>query len=152
MAKKVVDSTFRKILTYTAEIILSIVLLVMICIPLAFAVPGWIQYAIFDTAKEDLLINPVLVFGIDGTFAIIMGLAVFSFIIAYKPTMKLIISDKTEETPLVDIDEDEEEDETSEDSEEMESEVLETEEEEVTVDDTSEDTVSEDNEEDETED
>ena len=62
-AKKAVDSTLRKILIYTAEIIMSIILLVVICIPLVFGVPIWFQTVVFGAARSELVINPVAWFG-----------------------------------------------------------------------------------------
>ncbi|MHA2022899.1 MAG: hypothetical protein ACTSWQ_04480, partial [Candidatus Thorarchaeota archaeon] len=67
MAKKAVDSTFRRILSYTAEIIISIILLVTICIPLAFTIPMWFEHVFFDVPRTELAINPANWWGLDGT-------------------------------------------------------------------------------------
>jgi len=89
MAKKAVDSTLKRILNYTAEIIMSIILLVTICIPLAFTIPMWFQHVIFDVPRPDLTINPAAWFGLDGTLWITLGLALVSLVIAYLYIIKL---------------------------------------------------------------
>ncbi|MHA1614377.1 MAG: hypothetical protein ACTSYJ_05990 [Candidatus Thorarchaeota archaeon] len=89
MAKKAVDSTLKRILNYTAEIIMSIILLVTICIPLAFTIPMWFQHVIFDVPRPELTINPAAWFGLDGTLWITLGLALVSVFIAYLYIMKL---------------------------------------------------------------
>ncbi len=89
MAKKAVDSTLKRILNYTAEIIMSIILLVTICIPLAFTIPMWFQHVIFDVPRPELTINPAAWFGLDGTLWITLGLALVSIVIAYLYILKL---------------------------------------------------------------
>ena len=89
MAKKAVDSTLKRILNYTAEIIMSIILLVTICIPLAFTIPMWFQHVIFDVPRPELSINPAAWFGLDGTLWITLGLALVSIVIAYLYIIKL---------------------------------------------------------------
>ncbi|MFW9848435.1 MAG: hypothetical protein ACFFF4_04800 [Candidatus Thorarchaeota archaeon] len=90
VAKKAVDSTIRKILVYTAEIIASIILLVIICLPLVFTVPMWIQRVALGTPVADLWVNPVAWFGLFGAFAATILLAIVSVIIGYPYVMKLI--------------------------------------------------------------
>jgi len=90
VAKKAVDSTIRRILVYTAEIIASIILLVIICLPLAFTVPMWIQRVALGTPVADLWVNPVAWFGLFGAFAATILLAIVSLIIGYPYVMKLI--------------------------------------------------------------
>lgn len=89
MAKKAVDSTLKRILNYTAEIIISIILLVTICIPLAFTIPMWFQHVIFDVPRPELTINPAAWFGLDGTLWITLGLALVSVGISYLYILKL---------------------------------------------------------------
>lgn len=111
MAKKAVDSTFKKILTYTTEIIGSIILLVVICIPMAAAVPSWIQHVLFGTPTSEVLINPVAFFGVDGTVLFTIGLAVVAFILGYPMTMKLlpgIAEEKTSDEIETDLEDTEE--------------------------------------------
>ncbi len=109
MAKKAVDSTFRKILTYTAEIVASILLLIFICLPLALAVPGWIQHVLFSTPKADLLINPALWFGADGALVVIVALAILGLILGYPATMKLITREGEEKEEPVEAEDTKEE-------------------------------------------
>lgn len=102
MAKKAVDSTLKRILNYTAEIIMSIILLVTICIPLAFTIPMWFQHVIFDVPRPELTINPAAWFGLDGTLWITLGLALVSVFIAYLYILKLkpgVTSDSVEDEP-----------------------------------------------------
>ena len=101
-AKKVVDSTIRKLLRYTAEIILSIILLILISLPLAFTVPMWVQEIVFDVPSSDLLVNPIAWFGASATFGVTIGLGIFSFVLAYLFLNKMIPSTKSEEdsTPV----------------------------------------------------
>lgn len=102
MAKKAVDSTLKRILNYTAEIIMSIILLVTICIPLAFTIPMWFQHVIFDVPRPELAINPAAWFGLDGTLWITLGLALVSVVIAYLYIIKLkpgVTSDSVEDEP-----------------------------------------------------
>ncbi len=102
MAKKAVDSTLKRILNYTAEIIMSIILLVTICIPLAFTIPMWFQHVIFDVPRPELSINPAAWFGLDGTLWITLGLALVSVFIAYLYILKLkpgVTSDSVKDEP-----------------------------------------------------
>ena len=102
LAKKAGDSTLKRILNYTAEIIMSIILLVTICIPLAFTIPMWFQHVIFDVPRPELSINPAAWFGLDGTLWITLGLALVSVFIAYLYILKLkpgVTSDSVKDEP-----------------------------------------------------
>ncbi|MFW9912379.1 MAG: hypothetical protein ACFFEU_07900 [Candidatus Thorarchaeota archaeon] len=114
-ARKAVDSTLRKILVYTAEIIMSIVLLVVVCIPLSFGLPIWFQSVVFGAARDELVINPVAWFGAGGAFWVTLLLSSVSVFIGYFYVNRLL--------PSADIGEEEEEEE-----EEVEEEASETEE------------------------
>ncbi len=119
MAKKAVDSTLKRILNYTAEIIISIILLVTICIPLAFTIPMWFQHVIFDVPRTELTINPAAWFGLDGTLWITLGLALVSVFIAYLYIMKLkpgVTSDSVKDEPDEEVEEKDLADEETEDS------------------------------------
>ncbi|MHA1902457.1 MAG: hypothetical protein ACXADL_02070 [Candidatus Thorarchaeota archaeon] len=120
-AKKAVDSTIRRIFVYTAEIIASIFLLVIISLPLVFAIPRWFQHVFFGTPISDLTINPVAWFGGEGTFGIIILLAVLSIVIGTFLIPKLVVrgtelttEDAEEESVEEDEDEPSSEDEDSE--------------------------------------
>lgn len=76
-----VKESVKRILMYTAEIIASIILLVLVSLPLVFVVPMWIESVVFGTAIGDLVINPVQWFGANLTFWIEVGLALFSFLL-----------------------------------------------------------------------
>ena len=117
MAKKAVDSTFRRILNYTAEIIISIILLVTICIPLAFTIPMWFEHVFFDVPRTELAINPANWWGLDGTLWVTLFLGLVSLTIGYLYIIKMnpgVASDKVEDD---DDDDEEEEDEADEDAE-----------------------------------
>ncbi|TFH06645.1 MAG: hypothetical protein E4H14_10385 [Candidatus Thorarchaeota archaeon] len=89
MAKKAVDSTLRRILNYTAEIIISIFLLVTICIPLAFTIPMWFEYVIFNVPRTELAINPANWWGLDGTLWVTLFLALVSLTVGYLYIIKI---------------------------------------------------------------
>jgi energy-converting hydrogenase Eha subunit A len=76
-----VKESVKRILMYTAEIIASIILLVLVSLPLVFVVPMWIESVVFGTPIGDLAINPVQWFGAHLTFWIEVGLALFSFLL-----------------------------------------------------------------------
>ncbi|MHA2424321.1 MAG: hypothetical protein ACXAEF_06005 [Candidatus Thorarchaeota archaeon] len=141
VAKKAVDSTIRRILVYTAEIIASIFLLIIICLPLAFTVPMWIQRVALGTAIADLWINPIAWFGSFGAFAATVLLAIVSFVFGYPYVMKLIPGKAKDDTPAEEEEEEEEEESEEDVPEEVEAEeeveVVETEtdEEETATDD-----------------
>ena len=113
MAKKAVDSTFRRILNYTAEIIISIILLVTICIPLAFTIPMWFEHVIFDVPRPELAINPANWWGIDGTLWVTLFLGLVSLSLGYLYIIKL----KPGDTGVVRDDDEDEDDEDDEDEE-----------------------------------
>ncbi|UCE09174.1 MAG: hypothetical protein JSW61_09340 [Candidatus Thorarchaeota archaeon] len=118
-ARRAVDSTLRKLLTYTAEIIMSIILLVIVCLPLVFTIPMWIQHVVFATPRSGFLLDPVALFGGDGALVVTIALALVSLILGYPYLMKMLPS-TAEEEELV-----EEEAENEEEEEVMEAEVLE---------------------------
>ena len=100
VAKKAVDSTIRTILVYAVEIIAAIILLVLLCFPLVFAIPMWFQWVIFGTASSEMLLNPVTMFGAGTAVWITVILGLFSILLAYPYLMKIGssgVSDKTEE-------------------------------------------------------
>lgn len=112
MAKRAVDSTLRRILNYTAEIFISIFMLVFICIPLAFTIPMWFEYVLFDVPRTELAINPAAWFGLDGTLWITLLLGLVSLSIGYLYIIKINPGDASaseEDAEEYDV-EDEEED------------------------------------------
>jgi hypothetical protein len=131
-AKKAVDSTLRKILIYTAEIIMSIILLVVICIPFAFGVPIWFQTVVFGAARSELVVNPVTWFGAGGAFWITLILSFVSIFIGYFYVYRLVpsaVSDEEEEEEEVEVAEQEDEEEAGEDETEEDEEAEELEDE-----------------------
>jgi hypothetical protein len=129
VAKKAVDSTIRRILVYTVEIFAAIILLVLVCLPLVFAIPIWFQWVFFGTTGGDLLLNPITLFGAGGAVWVTAFLGLVSMIFAYPYLMKIASSGDTEETV-----EEEEEEEAEEEDEEAEQEVEAEEDVEVTSD------------------
>jgi len=99
-AKNAIDSTFRRILAYTYEIILSAIILVIICLPLAFTVPMWIQHVLLGTPLPDLLVNPNAWFGSGGAFWITIFLGIVAIALGYIMVLKL--SPSGEESEVVD--------------------------------------------------
>lgn len=120
VAKKAVDSTLRKLAIYTLEITASIILLILICLPLVFTVPMWIQRVAFGTAPADLIVNPVSWFGYTGAFLITIGLAIISLILGYPYIMRLLPGAEKAEFEKPTIDEVTEEMEETEDIDENE--------------------------------
>ncbi|MHA2005372.1 MAG: hypothetical protein ACXABV_19280 [Candidatus Thorarchaeota archaeon] len=114
-ARKAVDSTLRRILIYTAEIIMSIILLVVICIPLAFGLPIWFQTVVFGAARSELVVNPVVWFGAGGAFWVTLLLSLVSIFIGYVYVYRLVPSTDSDE-------EDEEEEEEEAEPSELEAE------------------------------
>ena len=88
-AKNAIDSTFRRILAYTYEIILSAIILVIITLPLAFTVPMWVQHVLLDTPISDLFVNPNAWFGSGGTFWVTIFLGIVAFALGYVMVLKL---------------------------------------------------------------
>lgn len=135
VAKKAVDSTLRKIATYTAEIFASIIILILICLPLSFAVVGWIQHVLYDVPLGDVALRPVAMFGVMGTALVTIGLGILSFILVHftskrlfgkeeasveesTPTEEEEVDEDAEEAPEEEEEEVEEEDAAEEESEE----------------------------------
>jgi membrane protein implicated in regulation of membrane protease activity len=115
-AKRAFESTFRQVLKYTAEIIMSIILLVIICIPLAFTIPMWLQFVLLGTPLSDLTINIVGWFGYDGALWVTLLLSLISFFIGYVYIRKMnpgVTSTKDEETAVEELQISEEEEETT---------------------------------------
>jgi len=88
-AKNAIDSTFRRILAYTYEIILSAIILVIICLPLVFTVPMWLQHVLLGTSLSNLLVTPNAWFGADGTFWITIFLGIVAIVLGYVMVLKL---------------------------------------------------------------
>ena len=128
IAKKAVDSTVKKILVYTAEIIASFILLVIICLPLAFTIPMWVQKVFLGSASADYLINPVAWFGVAGAVGATILLAIPSLIFGYLTITKMIDSssdsddedDSDDEVETVEEEDEPEEEEVEGESTEME--------------------------------
>ena len=116
---------------------MSIILLVVICIPLAFGVPIWFQSVVFGVARNELVINPVAWFGTGGAFLVTLLLSLVSVFIGYFYVTRLL--------PSAEIDEEEEEEEDEEEFEQAEIAVEEEEEEELeeTVDEVTSDSEEE---------
>ena len=83
MAKRAVDSTLKRILNYTAEIIISIILLIIICLPLLFAVPMWLQHILLGVPRANLFIDPISLFGLDGAFWVTSLLGLVSLAVGF---------------------------------------------------------------------
>ncbi|TXT57393.1 MAG: hypothetical protein BAJATHORv1_10094 [Candidatus Thorarchaeota archaeon] len=92
IAKKAVDSTVKRILLHMAEIIASIGILVLICLPLVFAIPIWFQIVLLESPFSDLLVNPVAWFGASGAMMAIIALAFIGLIIVYPIINKIASS------------------------------------------------------------
>ena len=99
MARKVVESTFRKIIRHTTEIMIAIILLIIICIPLAFTLLMWIQHVLFGVPKSELSINPVAWIGSGGLFWIIVILGGASIILGQLYISRLLPKGETAEVP-----------------------------------------------------
>ena len=112
VAKKAVDSTLRRILNYTTEIIMSIILFVIICIPLAFVIPMWFQNIVLGLPRAELGLDPVHWFGLDGAVWLTLLLGLVSFALGYVYILKMkpgiITEDAPEEEEPEEKDEDEE--------------------------------------------
>ncbi|MFX0045868.1 MAG: hypothetical protein ACFE8Z_08475 [Candidatus Hermodarchaeota archaeon] len=112
-ARKAVDSTFRRILIYTAEIIMSVILLVVVCVPLVFAIPTWLQTVLLGVPKPDVLLNAVTLFGQTGAFVVTLGLTGLSVLLGYlllsRLTPKATSDEEEVEEEVEDLEEEEEE-------------------------------------------
>jgi len=114
-AKRAFDSTLRRVLNYTAEIIMSIILLIIVCIPLAFTIPMWLQNVLIGTPRTEMTINLVAWFGYDGALWITLLLGLVSFFLSYVYVLKMkpgITSAKDENLEAEDLKIPEEKDET----------------------------------------
>ena len=111
-AKRVVDSTIRRILKYTTEILLAFILLVLISLPLVFTVPMWVQEVVFDVPSSNLIVNPIAWFGAFVTLGITIILGVLSIIFGYLFLYKIVPQAKSkkesEEEPEVEPEESDE--------------------------------------------
>jgi hypothetical protein len=81
--KKAAGSTVKRGFMYVADITMSIVLLVIICLPFAFVVPMWIQYVLLRTPTPGLALNPIALFGFIGAVAATLLLAATSIALGY---------------------------------------------------------------------
>ena len=118
IAKKAVDSTIRKILVYTAEIIMAIILLIIICLPLLFTIPMWFQWVLFQTPSADLWFNPVIMFGAGGAVWITVFIGLVSLVLSYPYVMKMLPGAAGETVEAEEEEEEEEEDEVEEEMDE----------------------------------
>ncbi len=96
-AKKAIDSTVKRILVYTAEIIMSVILLVIMCLPLAFVVPMWIQQIALGVPASNIALNPVSWFGITGAVVITCLLAIVGALLAVLYTQRVLVSGASKE-------------------------------------------------------
>jgi TRAP-type C4-dicarboxylate transport system permease small subunit len=146
VARKAVDSTLRRILNYTAEIIMSIILLVIICIPIAFVIPMWFQTIALGIPRTELALDPVHWIGADGTLWLTLLLGFVAFVLGYAYILRMkpgtIAEDKPVEEEEPEEDEEEEELEADEVEEEVE-ELLEEEAEEIAAEDIAEEETEE---------
>ncbi len=88
-AKQAVDSTIKRILIHMAEIIVSIVLLVIISIPLVFVIPMWFQQVALGASSSSLAVDPVAWFGVLGAVGVTTLLAIGSLVLGYIYVMGL---------------------------------------------------------------
>ncbi|MHA2379701.1 MAG: hypothetical protein ACXADS_10500 [Candidatus Thorarchaeota archaeon] len=108
-ARKAVDSTLRRILIYAAEIVMSIVLLIILCLPLVFSLPMWLQTVLLGVPKSDVLLNAVILFGEIGALVVTLALSGLSVLVGYLYLSRLspkTTSDEEEE----EVEEEDEED------------------------------------------
>ncbi len=104
---------------------MSIILLVLICIPLVFVIPMWFQTIGLGIPRTELALDPVQWFGTDGAAWLTLLLGLVSFTLAYAYILKLkpgtIGGDEPEEEEEPEEDEEEEELEADEEEEEVEA-------------------------------
>ena len=93
---------------------MSIILLVIICLPLAFTIPVWLQTIGLGAPRAGAFLDPLAMFGAEGAFAATLILTIVSVLLGYFYVYKLIPGSESE---------DEEEDETEEEPEEEDEEV-----------------------------
>ncbi len=98
-ARRAIDSTLKKVLTYTAEIIASIILLVIVCLPMAFAIPVWFQSTLFETSPSNMVLNPLVMFGPETTVWITIVLAIVSLVLQYPFLTRLLSAGPGTEEP-----------------------------------------------------
>ena len=125
VAKKAVDSTLRRILNYTAEIIMSIILLILVCIPLAFVIPMWFQTIALGIPRTNLALDPVHLVGADGAIWLTLFLGLVSFVISYAYILKMKPGVTGVDEPEVEVEPEEDEEEEDLDEEEEEKEEVE---------------------------
>ena len=105
---------------------MSIILLVIICIPLAFVIPMWFQTVALGLPRDSLALDPVHWVGPDGAVWLTLLLALVSFVIGYAYILKMkpgkVVQDEPEEEEEEPEDEEEEEEEPEEDDEVIEDE------------------------------
>jgi hypothetical protein len=126
---------------------MSIILLVLICIPLVFVIPMWFQTIGLGIPRTELALDPVQWIGTDGAAWLRLLLGLVSFALAYAYILKLkpgtIGDDESEKEEEPEEDEGEEELEADEVEEEVEAapekeeELLEEEAEEIAAEDVS---------------
>jgi len=108
---------------------MSIILLVVICIPLVFVIPMWLQTIALGIPRTELALDPARWIGSDGSFWLTLLLGLVSFALGYVYIIKMKPGTISEDKPLKDedLEEDEEEEELSvdklEDEVEIEAEV-----------------------------
>jgi hypothetical protein len=86
--KKVTGSIVKRGFMYVADITMSIVLLVVICLSFVFVVPMWIQYVLLRTPTANLALNPIVLFGFIGAIAATLLLAATSMVLGYVYVVK----------------------------------------------------------------
>ena len=121
---------------------MSIILLILICLPLVFVVPMWLQYIVLGVPRTELALDPVHMFGIHLAFWLTLLLGLVSFVLGYAYIIRLKPGKSADE----ELEEEEDEEEEKE-VEEDEAETLEEEQEEE-LDEVSEDDSEEEVEED----
>ncbi|TFF91208.1 hypothetical protein EU545_05105 [Candidatus Thorarchaeota archaeon] len=96
-AKKAIDSTIKRVLVYTAEIVMSVILLVIICPPLAFVVPMWLQQIALGVPATALAIDPISWFGLTGAVVVTCLLAIVAGVVSTLYLQRLLESRGSEE-------------------------------------------------------
>ena len=106
---------------------MSIILLVIICIPLAFVIPMWFQTIVLGLPRNNLAFDPVHWVGPDGVVWITLLLTLVSFVLGYTYILKMKpgkVSDDESEEEAIEEPEDEEEEEAPEDEDTIEDDEL----------------------------
>lgn len=103
---------------------MSIFLLVIICIPIAFVIPMWFQTIALGIPRTELALDPVHWIGADGAFWLTLLLGLVSFVVGYTYILRMkpgtIAEDKPVEVEEPEEDEEEEELEAADVEEEVE--------------------------------